>query len=429
MSEQTHAVTDPHGHDDHHGGWETQPAVRLPTAKLAMWIFLGTEIMFFCGLIGAYVVLRFGSPDWPNPHDVHLVEWMGAFNTFVLICSSVTVVLAHSAIAKGEAQKCVGYIAISLLLGCVFMGVKAVEYNAKFKHKILPGYIFETVDQKPTPDYRTLTKEEQDGKVTVTREVRDEHGRSALGKLEESIARMETAAGLTPQNARVMRQLLPVLDDWKKNKEKVDLDRVKNMMKEIEAVFKETGLPSSNLRFPPVPEKLEDAYFTALEQNVLPLVEVGAFGNQEDITVTEPVTKQPRTMKKGQRQKEVLLHGWALVNDIKEGRDLAPRQRLKRYEELKHMALGHEKEPGVFVVEFPEIIPMGNLWASLYFLLTGIHATHVVGGLVMFMIIIGRHMYRGLTPKDAIFIENAGLYWHFVDLVWIFLFPLLYLLG
>lgn len=49
--------------------------------------------MFFAGLIGTYIVLRFGAKTWPVPHAVHLSEPIGAFNTFVLICSSVSIVL------------------------------------------------------------------------------------------------------------------------------------------------------------------------------------------------------------------------------------------------------------------------------------------------------------------------------------------------
>lgn len=73
----------------------------LSNGKVAMWFFLATEVMFFTGLIGSYLILRNGTPTaaepWPRPHDVHLVEWLGAVNTFVLICSSVTIVLAHAA--------------------------------------------------------------------------------------------------------------------------------------------------------------------------------------------------------------------------------------------------------------------------------------------------------------------------------------------
>jgi cytochrome c oxidase subunit 3 len=433
MSEHAQATLDPH-HGHHEDDWPTQPAVRLPTAKLAMWIFLATEIMFFSGLIGAYIVLRFGAPTWPSPHDVHLVEWMGAFNTFVLICSSVTVVLAHSAIVKGQSQKCVGYIFISLVLGIVFMCVKGVEYNAKFNHKIIPGMIFETLDQKSTPSYPydKIEKEievDKGGKKVKEKSYEGIY-RSAMGEFENSIARMETEAGLTkPQNARALQQILPIMEEWKKEPARftgpnnaLELERVKGMMAEIEKAYPVAERPN-NLRFPPVPEKLTDDYFKTLEAQVLPILEAGAFANTQEVVVTDPVTHQSQKFIKGQRQKEVLLAAWALVNDVKEGREQNPALRLKRYNHLRHEA------ESVFTTELPEIIPMGNLWASLYFLLTGIHATHVVGGLVMFLVIIIRHMSRGLNPKDAIFIENAGLYWHFVDLVWIFLFPLLYLLG
>ena len=74
-------------------------------------------------------------------------------------------------------------------------------------------------------------------------------------------------------------------------------------------------------------------------------------------------------------------------------------------------------------LQLPAVIPGGNMWASTYFFLTGFHAIHVIVGLIVFGIIL---LYE-LGPQRAGMIENAGLYWHFVDLVWIFLFPLLYL--
>ena len=115
----------------------------LPNGKLAMWLFLVTEIMFFTGLIGVYIILRNGQPStrepWPGPHDVHLVEWLGALNTFVLICSSLTIVLAHYSLAKKNVQAATGYVAVTLALGCVFLGIKAYEYSEKFRHNILPG--------------------------------------------------------------------------------------------------------------------------------------------------------------------------------------------------------------------------------------------------------------------------------------------------
>jgi cytochrome c oxidase subunit 3 len=88
---------------------------------------------------------------------------------------------------------------------------------------------------------------------------------------------------------------------------------------------------------------------------------------------------------------------------------------------------GHGHEEGLNDVhpwlELPIVIPGGNMWASTYFLLTGFHALHVLIGLIVFAIMIP--MTLGVMAAGMV--ENIGLYWHFVDLVWIFLFPLLYL--
>ena len=70
-----------------------------------------------------------------------------------------------------------------------------------------------------------------------------------------------------------------------------------------------------------------------------------------------------------------------------------------------------------------------NLFYALYFVMTGTHALHMLVGLVL-MVFVARKAWRGAyTSASHAGIECLGLYWHFVDLVWIFLFPLLYLLG
>ncbi len=122
----------------------------LPNGKLAMWLFLVTEIMFFTGMIGVYVILRNGTPNhspfhWPEPHEVHLVEWIGAVNTFVLICSSLTVVLAHHAAHVGRPRQAMIYVGATLALGFLFLSIKGYEYSQKFEHDIIPGRIGEVL--------------------------------------------------------------------------------------------------------------------------------------------------------------------------------------------------------------------------------------------------------------------------------------------
>jgi cytochrome c oxidase subunit 3 len=74
-------------------------------------------------------------------------------------------------------------------------------------------------------------------------------------------------------------------------------------------------------------------------------------------------------------------------------------------------------------LRLPMVIPGGPLWSSTYFLLTGFHALHVLVGLIVFALMLPLALNRSRVNL----VENIGLYWHFVDLVWIFLFPLLYL--
>ena len=103
-----------------------QPGLPLPNGKVCMWLFLSTEIMFFAALIGTYIVVRFGAPVWPRPHDVHIEEPVGAFNTFVLICSSVTIVLCLEAARANKAQIAKMWLMATLVLGTVFLLVEGV---------------------------------------------------------------------------------------------------------------------------------------------------------------------------------------------------------------------------------------------------------------------------------------------------------------
>jgi cytochrome c oxidase subunit III len=97
-------------------------------AKLGMWVFLLSEVMFFTSLIGAYVILRFAHPDaFAEPGEVLNVP-LTAVNTFVLICSSVTMVKAFAAIERDDQQGLQRWLLATILLGSAFVGVQIYEY-------------------------------------------------------------------------------------------------------------------------------------------------------------------------------------------------------------------------------------------------------------------------------------------------------------
>ena len=99
---------------------------------------------------------------------------------------------------------------------------------------------------------------------------------------------------------------------------------------------------------------------------------------------------------------------------------------LKVVEYAGHLAEGIA--PGTYYT-FGELPAHGVvLYVTLYYLLTGLHALHVTGGVAVLVWLAIRAHRGAFTPRSCIALELGGLYWHLVDLVWIFLWPLLYLI-
>ena len=107
---------------------EPASATGIPHDKMGMWVFLCSEIMFFTGLIGSYIVLRFASPVWPHPGNT-LNIWLTALNTFILICSSVTMVQALASVRDGDIRKLKLFLSLTLLFGAIFLSIQAYEYR------------------------------------------------------------------------------------------------------------------------------------------------------------------------------------------------------------------------------------------------------------------------------------------------------------
>lgn len=288
----------------------------ISNAKLCMWLFLGTEIMFFTAFIGTYLVLRMGSPGWPSdPADTHINVRLGGVNTFVLIASSYLVVVAHEAMSLSNFRKAWLSILGTLVLGFVFLGIKSVEYYGKFSHDIIPSHISESEPQ-------ALSK--------------------LVRELDESRAAMAEAVG-------------------------------------------KPASPEASAAPSPALSKLETAH-TSLKERV--------------------------------RKGEVQLYDSAA----------APGSHHALNPELAQLLEGLRSDPEIspyLKVHDPHVMVYGNTFASCYFLMTGFHAIHVIVGMILWVIVLLKGSRLDTTWSD--FVENSGLYWHFVDLVWIFLFPLLYI--
>ncbi len=116
-------------------------------ASLGMWLFLVTEIMFFGGMFCAYLVYRLAHFNAFAAGSQQLSIKLGAINTAVLLVSSLTVVLAVKAAETGNRKQLVAYLVITVMLGLVFLGIKADEYAEKFERHHVPGPSFQFTDK------------------------------------------------------------------------------------------------------------------------------------------------------------------------------------------------------------------------------------------------------------------------------------------
>ena len=111
----------------------TRSATGIATGKLAVWWVLASEVVIFGGLLASYVMHRLGHPEWADA-AVHTDVRIGAFNTFVLLTSSLTAVLAHQAAERGDGKKAARFLHWTILGAVTFIGVKSYEWFTEISH-------------------------------------------------------------------------------------------------------------------------------------------------------------------------------------------------------------------------------------------------------------------------------------------------------
>jgi heme/copper-type cytochrome/quinol oxidase subunit 3 len=107
----------------------------IPTGRLAVWWVVASEVVIFGGLLASYIMNRLAHPEWAN-YAIHTNTWAGAFNTFVLLTSSLSAVLGHHAAEQGDGRKAARYLWMTMGGGALFVTVKAFEWS----HEISLGY-------------------------------------------------------------------------------------------------------------------------------------------------------------------------------------------------------------------------------------------------------------------------------------------------
>lgn len=286
---QSHTSSEHNPHLAHHFGSLTQ---QFDSGKLGMWLFLATEILLFGGLFCAYSVYRANHPEIFIYAHQYLSKFWGALNTCVLLFSSFTMAWGVRCAQLGRQQGLVVCLALTLLCGFVFLGVKYVEYKEKWQHGLLWGKYYSPVHHHD-----------------------DSH---------------EAASGEGP-----------------------------------------------------APQEGHPAVASAVAQSMTPTV---VLTTDAGVVVERSKILPAPTGPGG-------------LASLSAGRE------------------SHGDEPRNV-----------QLFFSVYFLMTGLHGVHVIVGLACIGWILRRAVRGDFGPGYFTPVDLVGLYWHLVDLIWIYLFPLLYLI-
>ena len=139
-------------------------------ATLGMWLFLATEVLFFGGLFLGYTVYRSIYPAVYGEASRHLDVVLGTINTGVLLCSSLTMAMAVHSAQLGKSRAIVGFLVATIVLGSVFLGIKATEYHHKWVENLIPGPSFHLEESHlPTSHGKPVTSNLPTGIVGESR--------------------------------------------------------------------------------------------------------------------------------------------------------------------------------------------------------------------------------------------------------------------
>ena len=407
-----------------------RPDTGLYNAKLGIWLFLASEVMLFGALFSSYVLLRVGAAD--GTWSMGLMDVIvGAGNTMVLIASSMFVVLAWAQLKQGDLA---GYKKWKwATVGCavLFLMVKwSYEWPSKFKHydvwfkdtAVLHAHVNEGYGKVAgTEENKASLRDEEnkalglprlyaEKKIYVGRYFKTDSkkSQSAFTKAWEdgSLALSGHINGY--EEAEIKVEII----GWSSDKGVSEADADK--------ALENQGAKS--------PDDLRKNGGTLLEKTDYDTAKLAEY----------KLTKAGYSLALsvvGYQYKEAHPYFWRTgrVNE-----DIGGKPRVLSIDFGLDVNSGDKKEHHPEVKIFTKDIkrlnsyePKHSTFFGIYYTITALHAAHVFGGIIVMLynlLPIGLATWHRDREQFANRIESFGLFWHFVDLVWIFLFPILYIL-
>lgn len=380
-------------HDDHHHHGEfiahhfDSAEQQFDSGKLGIWLFLVTEVLFFSGLFVAYTLYRNHHPEIFEQAHVFLDKYLGGLNTVVLLFSSLTMALAVRSAQLGKNKNCSVYILITMVCAAVFLGVKAVEYSHKWDMGIFVRSGFDLSYDHPEPQtkigqalhisdylvYLSAVPTLLLGLFLGGSLISTVTGKSHLSKFLLGLAVMVGGYFLGAVGGQI----------YVKAKDSADSHAS-----------------------------------ATLEQQ--PLV-LQAMMQEPDTAEGADTDKTAQDDHSGDDQN----------HDLDDhGSDDQPHEDGSHAEGADHDHEGHA--PHEYNAHHPDpatLSPDVGIFFSIYYCMTGLHAIHIIAGIIALAWIYWRCILGHWREDYFGPVDYVGLYWHLVDLIWIYLFPLLYLID
>jgi heme/copper-type cytochrome/quinol oxidase subunit 3 len=524
----------------------------LFNSKIAIWLFLASEVMLFGGFFSAYVFLRLGA-DYPWPERT-LPVLPGLINTFVLIGSSVTVVFAWASLKLRDWRKFQIFMGITVFCALIFMVLKGIEYNVKLHHQavrlkdytVIEGHLGKEKDSdgKYVLDHNGNEVEENliyiaTSKLTFNTVrfykpwieellTQAEHHKSTItlatdlkAIVKEGAPAEVIAKAGEPLSIDLLKKVQKVhlaarshngyyrtealRQEWVKAHDAnpgkkdwqiaagVNIDvaaLAPKLLDEVSAVAFNVE-PPAKFSFHPRDVKESDGQSRLRDDTV---VDGKLLDSPMVLHAVDAIDFQHLAMKADEKGIDPIVaieNSWLIKNnpfakeawewnkvqvakiekhlldtygiDEKTGKPNREPTHKERYrvgwQDFVSKAYGVDRDKASIALKehfmgpdyhgreekqtFAELAvprdqimfaakftPAWNTYYAIYFTITGLHGLHVIGGALVlaYYLFFGRKMYLENPEWLANRVEVGGLFWHFVDLVWIFVFPILYLM-
>lgn len=384
---------DDHGHDHDHPSFLAHhfdtPEQQFDSGKLGMWLFLVTEILFFSGLFCAYAIFRSLRPDVFEGASQFLNTKLGAINTGVLLFSSLTMAWAVRAAQTEENKLCTGMLAATLSCAMIFLGVKSIEYSHKWELGLLPPFAYSYNPDAPH---------------------------------HEGIS-MYLIYMCIPFAIGLVGLILWFLAS-KASGNQFAVDVAKPLIVVFAFFFVGVGLGTI----------LESGESSHHDDAAHASATHGDGDHHGDAHAAESVA--PATSEIAAAPADGLGGTNAVLEKLAkdEGNtgirdDLAARDRQVSVAGTNVVGSADEiATPIASTEKNTNTKSQAGVFFAIYYCMTGVHAIHILAGIGVLIWLLVRSVRNDFNRQYFGPVDYVGLYWHIVDLIWIYLFPLLYLI-